>query len=105
MQESKFSYSDQHAADMSIYAEVLSLLRDDERSAELVIAVDGPTISIELNSSLQSMIIPTEELCTAIGFMVEAHENSATGLTRAFYQYQKIDSGRWRMITDFTYDE
>ncbi|GAA4199306.1 hypothetical protein [Actinocatenispora rupis] len=94
---------EQRILDATIGRHVLAEMYEDDTSADLTVEVTGTRIGVVARSSRQSMIIPSEDLLTAVAQMVGAHEHQATGLTGVAYRYQKDPDGQWTMHARFSY--
>ncbi|MEV6661757.1 hypothetical protein [Nocardia fluminea] len=96
---------DLHAElDREIGQLVLTEMYEDDNSADLVIGVVGDQFSITLNSNMQPIIFPDDDLLETVGRLVSLHAEYDSQLRTATYHYDKEPAGTWVMSANFEYN-
>ncbi|MGW4636015.1 hypothetical protein [Nocardia sp. NPDC004415] len=94
---------EQAPLDLAIGGHVLRHVYEHETSAELTITVRNRQVGYTLISNAQPINLPDDELVQAICDLFDLHEQYASGLTQAIYQYRKDPAGSWTMHSRYHY--
>ncbi len=95
---------EQYLIDTELAAATLECFDPAWTQGELIVDMAGASVQVSLSPiGAGGVGVPSDEVYTAVGKLVQLHRAHATELQRAIYTFRLKSNGKWSYVVDFVY--